>query len=897
MKYRSITSIILSVILLFSMTSLGTSMYFDEEAYADSSQSTDNNICVVDFDPIVSEKPYGYYEMPMWNKQIQEGNDGRSRISDIIGYTACWFYTIPDSGYYDIAISYPLRDTNAKTAKYTILKNYEVLDCFYQDQTSLPDTLNYYFDKNTVVKIYLTVTSQEEHIADKVEFIRVTKPTPTPMHTIPPCAEAIPVYTEAEKCTFEGDITIKDKYLYVGSQGGSVLIPNVVFGCGHIPNNIFSAGISLDQNTEPGQIEIRKDSVTGELLGTLQLTNTNNRTSCYLEQTTTLTPISDICDIYLVFKGNCSGQYDWFKLTGTTVEKKRQVEPVQLVPLCDNIADFNGISEKVFSIKGSGKLGFQLLDMSGNPIRGQTINIEKWNNDWDIDAYSITDDSGIAYFNYSENDIMRNDILKVSYYGNNNYKSIYNQFNARNFELNTPTQTPTIPPEYDSVIIDNSSEWYFEKGEWQEQIGGINGTYRMSTKIGSTALWRYKIPEDGYYEITALVPEGTRNDLCKYTIFHDGKQVDSFYNLTSNIDGSFCLSKKFGTFMEYKKDSWITVVVKAVTEGTFIADAISVRRLSVQPTPMPTVPGGYSLPIVVDAEYCPDSGVVKEKDYITSCDDGDYIIIKDVVLSGYSYYDYLDIFSVNASVWGDSDKNSLEVRINSLDGPILGTFKLKNTGNDPLKFCEQAFRMESGNKDWVSSNLYVIFRGEGSCNIDWIKLSRSWKKEPGSEILDLGPFSKKICGYVKPPFDTTNNTGVNTVSSITVADTQESLYTNFNGYFELPIYNDKPITITITYPGYLKREINITETKDITQIGTLEKPLELWPGDIPINGKQDDVINMRDVMEIAKRFNSTIGDSLYSIVCDFNMDKAINIADIVIMAKYFNKTSNDYNDQ
>jgi hypothetical protein len=128
-------------------------MYFDEEAYADSSQSTDNNICVVDFDPIVSEKPYGYYEMPMWNKQIQEGNDGRSRISDIIGYTACWFYTIPDSGYYDIAISYPLRDTNAKTAKYTILKNYEVLDCFYQDQTSLPDTLNYYFDKNTVVKI------------------------------------------------------------------------------------------------------------------------------------------------------------------------------------------------------------------------------------------------------------------------------------------------------------------------------------------------------------------------------------------------------------------------------------------------------------------------------------------------------------------------------------------------------------------------------------------------------------------------------------------------------------------------------------------------------------------------------------------------------------------------
>jgi hypothetical protein len=78
------------------------------------------------------------------------------------------------------------------------------------------------------------------------------------MHTIPPCAEAILYTQKRKKCTFEGDITIKDKYLYVGSQGGSVLIPNVVFGCGHIPNNIFSAGISLDQNTSRDRLKLEK---------------------------------------------------------------------------------------------------------------------------------------------------------------------------------------------------------------------------------------------------------------------------------------------------------------------------------------------------------------------------------------------------------------------------------------------------------------------------------------------------------------------------------------------------------------------------------------------------------------------------------------------------------------
>jgi len=68
----------------------------------------------------------------------------------------------------------------------------------------------------------------------------------------------------------------------------------------------------------------------------------------------------------------------------------------------------------------------------------------------------------------------------------------------------------------------------------------------------------------------------------------------------------------------------------------------------------------------------------------------------------------------------------------------------------------------------------------------------------------------------------------------------------------------------------------------------------MWIGDMEIDGVQDGAINMEDIMEICKAFNSVSGDAVYKESLDLNKDSAINLEDIMIVVKHFNKTSADY---
>jgi hypothetical protein len=82
---------------------------------------------------------------------------------------------------------------------------------------------------------------------------------------------------------------------------------------------------------------------------------------------------------------------------------------------------------------------------------------------------------------------------------------------------------------------------------------------------------------------------------------------------------------------------------------------------------------------------------------------------------------------------------------------------------------------------------------------------------------------------------------------------------------------------------------NINLTKDV-QISTSKDPLVMWAGDIPVNGVADNSINMNDVIQIAKSFNTVSGDPDYNIDADLNKDNAINIKDVIIIAKHFNES-------
>lgn len=124
--------------------------------------------------------------------------------------------------------------------------------------------------------------------------------------------------------------------------------------------------------------------------------------------------------------------------------------------------------------------------------------------------------------------------------------------------------------------------------------------------------------------------------------------------------------------------------------------------------------------------------------------------------------------------------------------------------------------------------------------------------------------------------------------------TQYSTLSDSKGFFSV---NDVPsalteFTLNIFKPGFLSRAISIKVPKDRYSISISESaaPLVLIEGDMNNNK----VINMEDVIIIAKVFNLTASHPQYNAAADFNNDGIINMSDIIMLAKNFGITSADY---
>jgi hypothetical protein len=318
----------------------------------------------------------------------------------------------------------------------------------------------------------------------------------------------------------------------------------------------------------------------------------------------------------------------------------------------------------------------------------------------------------------------------------------------------------------------------------------------------------------------------------------------------------------------------------------------------------PTPKSGASRPFTVGYfDSSNSSGVIYEKDgnYTSSWDDGDYVTVGTSGLSGYAY-DPAYIFSVNAAVAGADGKNKLELRLGSPDGLLLGDFELRSTEDQSLKFCEQTFMSKIDGSISVAhrnEKVYIIFIGDGNCYIDSFRFSSPIQRDWG-EGFELNPAKNKICGYVKPGFNT-NNPIMNAGFRVEIPGTGVGAVTNLfsltdsNGYFEIPVNSSDPVSIKISKSGYLSRELSgITFINNTAQAATQNKPIEIWPGDIMRDGVQDGAINLQDIMEVAKSFNMARGDLLYSSEGDINKDGVINLSDIVLIANHFNKTTSSY---
>lgn len=155
---------------------------------------------------------------------------------------------------------------------------------------------------------------------------------------------------------------------------------------------------------------------------------------------------------------------------------------------------------------------------------------------------------------------------------------------------------------------------------------------------------------------------------------------------------------------------------------------------------------------------------------------------------------------------------------------------------------------------------------------------------------------QKICGYIESEIAALNldmRSGFN----VKIVGTNANAITDSNGYFEITGFQSTPgkeYNIEISKDGYLKRVIKNVQISTSIFIGDGATPIYMWAGDMAVKGVQDDVVNINDVIQIARCFNAIKGDVNFNSICDIEPDGAINIKDVIAISKHFNATSDNY---
>lgn len=116
----------------------------------------------------------------------------------------------------------------------------------------------------------------------------------------------------------------------------------------------------------------------------------------------------------------------------------------------------------------------------------------------------------------------------------------------------------------------------------------------------------------------------------------------------------------------------------------------------------------------------------------------------------------------------------------------------------------------------------------------------------------------------------------------------------FNGAFYAPKGNVKLISANLDITGQIVAD-TITLNSNNIKIATRYIPVdEIIEATVPpsiysADINDDRVVNMEDVIILAKAFNSVRGDERYNnSFCDLNGDGAINMSDVIIIAGFFN---------
>jgi beta-glucanase (GH16 family) len=148
-------------------------------------------------------------------------------------------------------------------------------------------------------------------------------------------------------------------------------------------------------------------------------------------------------------------------------------------------------------------------------------------------------------------------------------------------------------------------------------------------------------------------------------------------------------------------------------------------------------------------------------------------------------------------------------------------------------------------------------------------------------------------GYIDTDFQY-NDQSIKAGFKVEILELGKYSLTDSKGYFTIPFVplntGETEYTVKITKKGFMTRILSSLAPDTSIEMGTKTAPVVMWAGDM----NHDGAINIADILEIAKSFNSAYGDLRYVEVNDINKDNACNITDIMIVVNHFNKSGQDY---
>ncbi|MCX7748485.1 MAG: M20/M25/M40 family metallo-hydrolase [Clostridia bacterium] len=153
----------------------------------------------------------------------------------------------------------------------------------------------------------------------------------------------------------------------------------------------------------------------------------------------------------------------------------------------------------------------------------------------------------------------------------------------------------------------------------------------------------------------------------------------------------------------------------------------------------------------------------------------------------------------------------------------------------------------------------------------------------------------KISGYINPDL-ISSDANIKAGFKVEIMEAGKSALTDTAGYFEIKSIpgSSSGYTIKIGKANYLSRTAAGVKVVSDIGLGTKNEPVGMWAGDILTEGIQDNAINMSDIMEVVKGFNSVNGDDKYISGSDLDKDGAINMSDILIVVQHINTTPENY---